>query len=62
MGFTPVQKRHSRGAMSELLRAMSGACSMCVLFLVHRHELRRGEAEGELHEVRNSLLVGAMAV
>lgn len=49
MGFTPVQKCHSRGAMSELLRALSGVCSVCVLLLFHRHELTRGEAEGALH-------------
>lgn len=35
--------------MSELLRALPGACSMCVLHSSHKHELRRGEATGPLH-------------
>lgn len=35
--------------MSKLLRALPGACSMCVLHLSHKHELRRGEATGPLH-------------
>lgn len=49
MGFCPVQKCCSRGVMSELLKALPGACSMCVLHLSHKHELWRGEATGPLH-------------
>lgn len=49
MRFAPVRKCHSRGAMSEVLRTVSSAHSVCVLPLVHKHELRRGEAKGVLH-------------
>ena len=49
MQFAPVQKCHSRGAMSELFRDVSGTCSVCVLPLVHKHELRREKAKGALH-------------
>lgn len=35
--------------MSELLEALPGACSMCVLHLSNKHELWRGEATGPLH-------------
>lgn len=48
-GFAPVRKCHSRGVMSELLRAVLGACRVCVLPLVHKHELGREEAKGTLY-------------
>lgn len=49
MGICAVQKCCRRGVMSELPRALPGTCSMCVLRLSHKHELRRGEPTGPLH-------------
>lgn len=51
LGLCPVQKCCRKGVMSELLRALQvGACSTCVFHLSLKHDLRRGEATGPLHQ------------